>query len=152
MKKQRFELAHDIIAEKIWARLPDQDKLLRQITRSITQRQEDYEAGRGSLLGKPELDAWKLYLPILSLSAAQQDYLEKSKLHLAAIEKEEEERLNKEKRQIARNRQLQRIVALVLVAASIVSGYFFLDASEARKEGIEIVSRANDRKLEIEEN
>lgn len=151
MKKQRFELSHDIIAEKIWARLPEQDKLLRQITRSVAQRQADYEAGSGSLLGKAELDAWKLYLPLLSLSTEQNAYINESQKKLAAVQQAELDRIQKEKAQIARNRLLQKIVAFVLVIASMVSGYFYWDADKTRSNAAAERTRLENEKKEANE-
>jgi WD40 repeat protein len=128
MKKQKFELSHDIIAEKIWERLPEQDKQLRQIKLSITHRLEDFQKGRGSLLGKKELATWKVYLPMLHLTAEEQHFVLRSEQDLAAAQKAEQDRIEQEKRQIKRNKRLQAGVAIVLFLASLVSGYFIDEA------------------------
>jgi hypothetical protein len=105
MKKQRFELTHDIVAETIWNRMPEQDRQLREIKRSIAQRLEDYEKGKGSLLGKAELSGWEVYLPLLELSKAEEDYLKAS-------------------RRLEKNRQIAKraIFATILVIAIIAIG------------------------------
>lgn len=120
MKKQKFELSHDIIAEKVWARLPEQDKQLRMIQASIRQRQEDYAAGKGSLLGKAELEGWAVFLPGMELSGAEEEYVTASK---------KKEKADRRRRLYG----LLGILALILVAGS-VSGWLISEAKEAKKD------------------
>jgi hypothetical protein len=73
------ELKHDILAEKIWERLPEQDKQLRQVKRSLEQRAMDYHAGKGSPLGLKELAAWEDYLPKIELDENVYNFIEESR-------------------------------------------------------------------------
>ncbi len=50
----KHELTHDIIAEKVWERLPEQNIQLRKTKRSLELRYSDYVDGKGSLLGEKE--------------------------------------------------------------------------------------------------
>lgn len=75
----KIELAHDIIAVKIWEQLPEKDKQIRQIKRSFLQRYLDYDKGKGSLLGEKELLAWDKYIPRLDLTSNQHIFIEKSR-------------------------------------------------------------------------
>lgn len=76
-----IELSHDVIAEKIWERLPENDKRSREIERSIQQRTRDFQQEHGSYLGNRELEAWKDVLGKIQLSAEEQLFLEKSRKH-----------------------------------------------------------------------
>lgn len=120
MKKQKFELSHDIIAEKIWQRLPEQDKQLRQIQRSLRQRYEDYQAGKGSLLGEAELGAWEIYFPMLDLPEEQSQYVQDSAEAIRSAKQSELDRMEKEKAQIARNRRLQKMIAWGLSILGVI--------------------------------
>lgn len=119
MKKQKFELAHDIIAEKIWERLPEQDKQLRMIQASIRQRQEDYAAGKGSLLGKAELEGWAVFLPLLEMTGEERDYVHASK---------QKEKRDRRKRLYV----LLGILGLILISG-LVSGVLMDQANDAEK-------------------
>lgn len=134
MKKQKFELSHDIIAEKIWQRLPEQDKQLRQIQRSLRQRYEDFQSGKGSLLGKAELGAWEIYFPKLDLPDEQQQYIQDSTEAIKAAQEAERERLEKEKAQIARNRRLQKRITWGLSVLGIIIIALLLYSLWANKE------------------
>lgn len=81
MKKQKFELAHDIIAEKIWNRLPEQDVELRIAKKSFKQRYSDYKGGKGSLLGEKELIAWADMLERFDLDIDSRSYVVLSQFH-----------------------------------------------------------------------
>ena len=151
MKKQRFELSHDIIAEKVWQRLPEQDKQLRKIQRSITQRQEDYQAGKGSLLGKAELEAWNIYLPMLELTEDEKAYVEESAKAQETAMMAERERLEKEKAQLRRNRRLQRLIAIVLILAMLISFFFIWRASEKTKDAEKARIEADHAKTEAQQ-
>lgn len=74
----RLELSHDIIALKIWEQLPEQDKQVRLIQNSFLQRFNDFQQGKGSLLGDKELTAWEDFFPLLNLTAQQKGYLKTS--------------------------------------------------------------------------
>lgn len=54
-----LELSHDIIAKKVWERLPEIDKQLQAVKKSLIQREKDCREGKGSFLGKKELAGWK---------------------------------------------------------------------------------------------
>ena len=141
MKKQKFELSHDIIAEKIWARLPEQDKQLRMIQASIRQRQEDYAAGKGSLLGKAELEGWEVFLSKMELSELEQRFWDDSFQKLNADEAAEAQRLEKEKKQVLRNRQLQRRIGFVLGAMILISVLFIWRAFGMTRDANHAISK-----------
>ena len=73
-----IELAHDIIALKVWEFLPEQDKQLRLIKNSLLQRLKDYNNGTGSLLGEKELISWEDYLDLLNLNTQQVQFIDTS--------------------------------------------------------------------------
>lgn len=54
-----LELSHDIIAKKVWERLPEIDKQLQAVKKSLIQREKDWFEGKGSFLGAKELAGWK---------------------------------------------------------------------------------------------
>lgn len=107
MKKQRYEISHDIIAEKIWNRLPKRDQVLREIQRSVAQRLLDFQEGRGSLLGKTELEVLKPHIGYLELTEAQKEYFEEST-------RAESDRQEREKGQINFIKYFGRTVVVVL--------------------------------------
>lgn len=92
-----LELAHDIIALKVWDFLPEQDKQLRLVKNSLIQRLQDYERGDGSLLGEKELLAWEDALKVINLDVPQQQFIDSSK---AAIEKRREVKKQQEQREL----------------------------------------------------
>ncbi|MCB0565204.1 MAG: SUMF1/EgtB/PvdO family nonheme iron enzyme [Lewinellaceae bacterium] len=107
-KKRRWELRHDMLAPKIWARLPQQDRVLRQIHRSLAQRQADYAEGKGSLLGEPELDAWRAYRPKLAemeeVAPAVLQYFDDSE---AALKQAQEEKKRKQQEDLEKEKHLR---------------------------------------------
>ncbi|MBK8045234.1 MAG: hypothetical protein IPK21_22855 [Haliscomenobacter sp.] len=99
----KTELSHDIIAEKIWERLPEHDKRLREIQRSIEQRARDFQAGTGSYLGTKELAAWEDALLKLQLDNKEQSFIQESRAHWQT-QQEAEKRRQKEELERAKNR------------------------------------------------
>ncbi len=118
----KTELAHDIIAEKIWERLPEVDKQLRQVQRSIEQRFADYHVGKGSLLGIKELAGWEDFLPRLNLTNAQQEYIKASRLAI-------EEELVSEKRK-RRRAVILAIIGFVLAAVATIASIWAIQARQ----------------------
>lgn len=74
----KTELAHDIIAAKVWERLPERDKELRRIMHSLEQRLRDHKEGKGSLLGEKEIIAWHDYISLDLLNPEAREYWTKS--------------------------------------------------------------------------
>lgn len=65
----KIELSHDVIAEKIWERLPEHDKYSKSVKASIERRYQDFKNQNGSYLGHKELSSWEAYISNLSLEA-----------------------------------------------------------------------------------
>lgn len=122
----KIELTHDIIAQKIWERLPDIDKQLRQIKRSLVQRQQDYVAGRGSFLGETELNAWEYYLPRIELDPDTERYVHDSQADRDEKRQAEARRIQREKEQIQTNRRLQRRIGWGLTVFGVIVGIFLV--------------------------
>lgn len=118
----KIELAHDIIAEKIWERLPEVDKQLRLVQRSLAQRAEDYHAGKGSLLGIKELAGWEDLIPKLNLTATQQAYIKASRLAMEA-------ELASEKRK-RRRAVILAIIGFVLAAVATAASIWAIQAQQ----------------------
>ena len=100
-----LELSHDIIAKKIWERLPEIDKQLQVVKKSLVQRQKDWAAGKGSFLGAKELAAWEAPIERLGDSLDQEvlDFIDNSKVD---VEKKEQEKANQIKKEAQRKRTL----------------------------------------------
>jgi len=92
----KVELAHDIIALKIWEQLPKRDKKLRRIKNSLQQRVGDHEKGVGSLLGEKELIAWEDSLKLLNLDEQEAAFVEASRVYNKKLKKEKQEQEQKE--------------------------------------------------------
>lgn len=58
-KQRKLELSHDVLAEKIWAKLPENDRRLREAKASLLRRYQDYQIGKAELLDKKFLDAYR---------------------------------------------------------------------------------------------
>lgn len=128
----KLELSHDIVAKKIWERLPEVDKQLRQIKKSLEQRRLDYQADKGSLLGEKELNAWAYYFPRLDLDPVTEQYIESSRSALTEQKRAEEERIIREKEQIEKNRRLQSRIGRGLLGLGAVIVILLLLTLQAR--------------------
>ena len=140
------ELTHDVMAKKIWERLPEVDKALRQIRKSLKQRQMDFQEGHGSLLGAKELNAWNYYLPQLDLDESIQQYLTDSQNKLEQEAQLELKRLEREKQQIEKNRILQKrigrglaIFGSAIILLLIVTLFARFRLTEARSKNINFI-------------
>lgn len=107
----KTELSHDIIAEKIWDRLPEQDKRLREIERSIQQRTRDFLSGTGDYLGVKELNAWEDALSKFAPESAEYRFIQDSKAfwqaEQEAKERRQREELEKVRQQAAHEKKLR---------------------------------------------
>ena len=92
-RKVRWELRHDTLGPRIWAKLPEQDRLLRQMRRSITQRTTDYFEGKGSLAGETELLSWRDWESRLQLEEKEQKFIKLSWEDVHKKRKEKEDRM-----------------------------------------------------------
>lgn len=134
------ELAHDIIALKIWEQLPEQDKQLRLVSHSLNQRLKDFNRGDGSLLGEKELLAWEDFFPLLALTEFQVAYILQSKEAVRAAELAEQAQRNRELRLTQqklvleqKTRRRQRIylgVFGILAIVSILASLMAMQKSE----------------------
>jgi WD40 repeat protein len=132
----KTELSHDIIAQKVWERLPEQDKRLREVQRSIEQRARDFQSGTGSYLGPKELAAWEDVLLKLQLGEKEEDFIRNSRAHWkeqqeaeerkqreelehAQKQAEEERRLRQEADLAKSEAEIQRVIALQNEAVAI---------------------------------
>jgi len=109
--RMKTELLHDIIAEKIWDRLPEQDKRFRDIERSIQQRTQDFRRGTGDYLGPKELAAWEDAFARFLPESEQHRFIQESKAHWQAEKEAKEQRqreeLEKAKQQVEKERSLR---------------------------------------------
>lgn len=140
------ELKHDILAEKIWERLPEQDKQLRRVRRSIAQWAADYAAGTGSLAGEPELLNWQALSGKLKLELQEEDFIEKSREAVLAEKEEEQRRLEALEAQ-ARTRMAWIVSIVALVAAG---GAIWLYGKAEEQSKLAKKNRANTALLEAE--
>lgn len=83
-----LELSHDIIAKKVWERLPEIDKQLQAVKKSLIQREKDWREGKGSFLGRKELAGWKESIERLrdTLDKEVLDFIEDSEKDVTARE------------------------------------------------------------------
>lgn len=128
----KVELTHDVIAKKVWERLPEANKQLRQIKKSLEQRQQDFLEEKGSLLGEKELNAWAYYFPKLQLEENIQQYIEDSKATIELERRREAERLEREKAQIEKNRKLQKRIGRGLILLGSIIGLLLILTLYAR--------------------
>lgn len=118
----KTELSHDIIAEKIWERLPEQDKRWREIEYSIQQRTRDFQNGTGDYLSAKELAAWEDVLDRFESDTPPQRFIQKSKAALqaaqAAKERQQQEELERAKQQAAHEKKLREEANKALARAN----------------------------------
>lgn len=154
------ELKHDILAEKIWERLPEQDKQLRRVRRSITQRAADHAAGTGSLAGEPELLNWQALSGKLKLEPQEEDFIEKSWEEVLAQKEEEQRRVAELEEQARREKRLReraqgrtRVAWIVSIVALVAAGFaiwLYGEAEEQSRIAKKEENRANTALLEAE--
>lgn len=153
----KVELTHDIIAEKIWEKLPEQDKQLRLIRDSLRQRFLDFQKQSGSLLGEKELISWEDYFILLDLPAEQQQFIAQSK---AAVQqkkqaeqqqKERELQLTRQKLEVeqkARKKQRYFLVRLgILAIAAVITSILAINSRKIAKEN---ETAAKEKQQEVE--
>ena len=173
----RIELAHDIIALKIWEQLPERDKKLRRIKSSLQQRVADHKKGAGSLLGEKELIAWEDSLEQLDLQEEEKDFIQASQVNIKKLQQEKEEQeqreLNLAKEKIAaeekiiqeqqeklaaqqKARKRQNIFSALLgiaFLAAMGAGYFAnqqrIKADKNREEAEELAMNINEAMQEL---
>lgn len=125
------ELKHDILAEKIWERLPEQDKQLRRVRRSITQRAGDFFAGTGSLAGETELLSWQALAGKLKLEPQEEDFIEQSWQQVLAKREEEQRRVEELEEQARREKKLRENAqrrSRIALALAVLAGLVLLFA------------------------
>jgi len=108
----KTELSHDIIAEKIWDRLPEHDKRFRDIERSIQQRTQDFRRGTGDYLGPKELAAWEDAFARLPPESEEYIFIQNSKT-FRQKEKEDAEKEAREK--FERGRRINIVFILLFL-------------------------------------
>ncbi len=117
----KIEFTHDIIAKKVWERLPEEERQLKLVAASLNQRLEDYKKGTGSLLGLKELVAWEDYFPVLAREGALKKFVEGSRLEVEA---------QQEKERIINRRLRSRLTAIYFIAGALflLAIFFFIQA------------------------
>lgn len=153
----KIELTHDIIAEKVWEKLPEQDKQLRLIRNSLQQRWLDYQKESGSLLGEKELIAWENYFSLMDLSEDHLAFISKSKETIERQKKEEQEqqerelRLTRQKLAVERHaRKRQRIFLFGLGLLTITAIVLSIWAINSRRIAEDKEQEAQQKRLEAE--
>ncbi len=121
----KIEFTHDIIAKKVWERLPEEERQLRLVATSLRQRLEDYKKGNGSLLGLKELVAWEDYFPLLTQDEKLKKFVENSRLEVQA--QQEKERLINQ-----RLRSRLNIIYVIAGALLLLAIFFFFQARTIR--------------------
>lgn len=151
----KTELSHDIIAEKIWDRLPEQDKRLREIERSIQQRTRDFLSGTGDYLGVKELTAWEDALSKFAPESAEYRFVQDSKAfwqaEQEAKERRQREELEKVRQQAKKERRLRNIsvsFSLLAVVAALAAGFLGFKAEQQKKAEVLATSKAQERLLQ----
>lgn len=154
----KVELTHDIIAVKVWEKLPEQDKQLRLVRNSLQQRLLDYKKESGSLLGEKELIAWEDYFILMDLSTEQGKFIERSKEAIELKKKEEQEQrerelhLTRQKLTIElRARKRQRIFLIGLGILTLTAILLSIWATTSRQIAKEKEKEAEDKRTEAEE-
>jgi formylglycine-generating enzyme required for sulfatase activity len=132
----RYEPVHDVVALQIHNLRSTEDKefliFLRRLQLAFDAwEKEDRSAER--LLSKPDINKAEVYQGRL---AGRKEYEEKwkgfvgeSREYWDAEDQKEKERIEREKNQLKRNRILQFAIGIVLVIATVISGFFIRKAS-----------------------
>lgn len=117
----KIEFTHDIIAQKVWERLPEEERQLKLVAGSLKQRLEDFHKGNGSLLGIKELVAWERYFPLLATEGPLKKFIEDS--HKEVQAQEEKEKLINQ-----RLRSRLRLIYIIAGAMLLLAVFFFFQA------------------------
>ncbi len=117
----KIEFTHDIIAQKVWERLPEEERQLKMVAGSLKQRLEDFRKGNGSLLGVRELVAWEKFFPLLAKDGPIQQFIEDSQKEVEA-QQEKEKLINQKLR--------SRLTFIYIIAAAmlLLAIFFFAQA------------------------
>jgi Leucine-rich repeat (LRR) protein len=117
----KIEFTHDIIAQKVWERLPEEERQLKLVAGSLQQRLEDFQKGNGSLLGVKELVAWEKFFPILAKEGPLKQFIEDSQKEVEA-QQEQEKLINKKLR--------SRLTLIYIIASAmlLLAIFFFAQA------------------------
>lgn len=117
----KIEFTHDIIAQKVWERLPEEERQLKLVAGSLKQRLEDFHKGNGSLLGVRELVAWEKFFPILAKEGPLKQFIEDSRKEVEA-QQEKEKLINQKLR--------SRLTFIYIIAAAmlLLAVFFFAQA------------------------
>lgn len=140
-----LELSHDIIAKKVWERLPEIDKQLQIIKKSLIQRQKDAAEGEGSFLGAKELAAWETAIDRLkdNLDPDVLTYIKKSKDH---VEKQAQEKAAQLKKEGQRKRT--RIFSIIITIAflfSLLLAFYAVKQTQIAREQTRLANEATKR-------
>jgi len=117
----KIEFTHDIIAKKVWERLPEEERQLKMVTTSLQQRLEDFKKGNGSLLGLKELVAWEDFFPLLDGDASVKKFIEDSRREVRA-------RQEKEKQINQRLRSRLNTIYIIAGTLLLLAVFFFFQA------------------------
>lgn len=130
-----LELSHDIIAKKVWERLPEIDKQLQAVKKSLVQRQQDWAQGKGSFLGAKELAAWEAPIERLHDSLDQEvlDFIDNSKKDVEKKKKEKARQLRRDA-QRKRTRLFLVVTTLGFLLAVALAMWAFSERNRAEKQ------------------
>lgn len=117
----KIEFTHDIIAQKVWERLPEEERQLKLVANSLKQRLEDFHKGNGSLLGVRELVAWEKFFPLLAKEGPLKKFIEDS--HQEVQAQQEKEKLTNQKL-----RSRLRLIYIIAAAMLLLAIFFFAQA------------------------
>ncbi len=121
----KIEFTHDIIAQKVWERLPEEERQLKLVASSLKQRLEDFNSGNGSLLGIKELAAWDSFFPILAKEVPLKKFIADSRKEVEA-QQEKEKLINR------RLRSRLNIIYIIAGAMLLLAAFFFNQARVIR--------------------
>lgn len=134
----KIELTHDIIAQKIWEQLPEQDKIFKSIIKSVSQRQLDYKLRNGSLLSEKEYNEWKTFFDKGQWSEENKRFIDLSNEAIILEQQEKEQRfLEKQKILEKKNRFKNWVIffsIISIVALSAFAAYIYIQKEKNRKQ------------------
>ncbi len=139
VNEEYIELAHDSLAKAIDDKRSDKERQLNEIRRSIKSNYVEYKK-TGQHLSQKQLNFYEEWLPLLSLDAPINQFIEESKVEAEIL-------ANKDKRQQQIRLMLLTGIAVVSIIAALVSLGFYNQAiaNEKKAEGAkeEAVANAN---------
>ncbi len=130
---KKLELRHDVIAQKVWERLPVELRMRRQILQLLELQYQNYlDAGKKEedLLPEKELLKFRAFFPSSTLDSNLKEFIKKSEALVEQKKKEErlkeakrqEEELKRLKEKLANRRKIQQLLMGVIVVSLVAIG------------------------------